>query len=74
MARSGYVDWMTIFQGGRSDASNCCQLYGQQDRYVLSLKSAQMVGGYSTVNKVHLPPSDYSYSDTGMLYDEASSK
>lgn len=47
-------------------------LYGQQDRYVLSLKSTQMVGGYSTVNKVHLPPSDYSYSDTGMFYDEAS--
>ncbi|KAJ9160625.1 Arabinanase/levansucrase/invertase [Coniochaeta hoffmannii] len=47
-------------------------LYGQQDRYVLSLKSAQMVGGYSTVKKVHLPPSDYSYSDTGMYYDEAS--
>lgn len=56
-----------------SNASNL-QLYGQQDRYVLSLKSAQMVGGYSTVNKVHLPPSDYSYSDTGMFYDEASSK
>ncbi|KAB5525557.1 Arabinanase/levansucrase/invertase [Coniochaeta sp. 2T2.1] len=47
-------------------------LYGQQDRYVLSLKSTQQVGGYSTVNKVHLPPSDYSYSDTGMFYDEAS--
>ena len=57
-----------------SNVSNDCQLYGQQDRYVLSLKSAQMVGGYSTVKKVHLPPSDYSYSDTGMYYDEASSK
>jgi hypothetical protein len=47
-------------------------LYGQQDRYVLSLKSTDQVGNYKTVNKVHLPPSDYSYSDTGMFYDEAS--
>ncbi|KAJ9144135.1 Glycosyl hydrolase family 43 protein [Pleurostoma richardsiae] len=45
-------------------------LYGQQDRYVLSLKSAQMIGGYATSAKVYLPPNDYSYSDTGMFYDE----
>ncbi|ORY72065.1 Arabinanase/levansucrase/invertase [Pseudomassariella vexata] len=49
-------------------------LYGQQDRYVLSLKSAQFLGGYSQSAKVHLPPNDYSYSDTGMFYDESSGK
>lgn len=47
-------------------------LFGQQeDRYVLSLKSGQFVGGYGTSAKVHIPPDDYSYSDTGMFYDEA---
>ncbi|KAL1872354.1 hypothetical protein Daus18300_004324 [Diaporthe australafricana] len=45
-------------------------LYGQQDRYALSLRSTQMVGGYTQVAKVHLPPSDYSYSDTGMFLDD----
>ncbi|KAI1080179.1 carbohydrate-binding module family 35 protein [Whalleya microplaca] len=45
-------------------------LFGQQDRYVLSLKSTAQVGGYSQSAKVHIPPSDYSYSDTGMFYDE----
>ncbi|OTA54688.1 carbohydrate-binding module family 35 protein [Hypoxylon sp. EC38] len=48
------------------------QLYGQQDRYVLSLKSANFIGGYSQSAKVHIPPNDYSYSDTGMFYDESS--
>ena len=46
------------------------QLYGQQDRYVLSLKSSTFEGGYQQSAKVHLPPSDYSYSDTGMFFDE----
>lgn len=50
------------------------QLYGQQDRYVLSLKSSDLTSGYSQSAKVHLPPSDYSYSDTGMFYDEDDSK
>ncbi|EMR63395.1 putative galactan -beta-galactosidase protein [Eutypa lata UCREL1] len=45
-------------------------LYGQQDRYVLSLKSSEFTSGYGQSAKVHLPPSDYSYSDTGMFYDE----
>ncbi|KAI1473830.1 carbohydrate-binding module family 35 protein [Daldinia eschscholtzii] len=45
-------------------------LFGQQDRYVLSLKSANFVGGYSQSAKVHIPPNDYSYSDTGMFFDE----
>ncbi len=48
------------------------EVSGTQDRYVLSLKSPQLVGGYKTAEKVHLPPSDYSYSDTGMFFDEAS--
>ncbi|KAH8879315.1 hypothetical protein GQ53DRAFT_672334 [Thozetella sp. PMI_491] len=47
------------------------QIFGQQDRYVLSLKSSQFLGSYGKSGKVHLPPSDYSYSDTGMFYDEA---
>ncbi|KAI0838275.1 carbohydrate-binding module family 35 protein [Hypoxylon sp. FL0890] len=47
-------------------------LYGQQDRYVLSLKSSNFVGGYSQSARVHIPPNDYSYSDTGMFYDESS--
>ncbi|KAJ2985754.1 hypothetical protein NUW58_g5362 [Xylaria curta] len=46
-------------------------LFGQQDRYVLSLKSGQFIGGYGTSAKVHIPPNDYSYSDTGMFYDDA---
>ncbi|KAI2605071.1 carbohydrate-binding module family 35 protein [Hypoxylon fragiforme] len=45
-------------------------LFGQQDRYVLSLKSSAFVGGYGQSAKVHIPPNDYSYSDTGMFYDE----
>ncbi|OTB03937.1 carbohydrate-binding module family 35 protein [Hypoxylon sp. CI-4A] len=45
-------------------------LFGQQDRYVLSLKSTEFIGGYSQSAKVHIPPNDYSYSDTGMFYDE----
>ena len=46
------------------------QIYGQQDRYVLSLTSSSFLGGYRTSAKVHLPPSDYTYSDTGMFFDE----
>ncbi|XDG07677.1 hypothetical protein ABKA04_007292 [Annulohypoxylon sp. FPYF3050] len=46
-------------------------LFGQQDRYVLSLKSAEFLGGYSQSAKVHIPPNDYSYSDTGMFYDDS---
>ncbi|KAI1379705.1 carbohydrate-binding module family 35 protein [Hypoxylon crocopeplum] len=45
-------------------------LFGQQDRYVLSLKSANFIGGYGQSAKVHIPPSDYTYSDTGMFHDE----
>ncbi|KAI2617116.1 carbohydrate-binding module family 35 protein [Hypoxylon sp. NC1633] len=45
-------------------------LFGQQDRYVLSLKSANFVGGYGQSAKVHIPPNDYTYSDTGMYWDE----
>ncbi|KAK1759109.1 carbohydrate-binding module family 35 protein [Echria macrotheca] len=49
-------------------------IFGQQDRYVRSLMSADLAGGrYTAAAKVHLPPSDYTYSDTGMFYDEASS-
>ncbi|KAK1236290.1 hypothetical protein PQX77_000451 [Marasmius sp. AFHP31] len=47
-------------------------LFGQQDRYSLSLKSGQMSGGYATSKKVYLPPNNYSYSDTGMFLDEDS--
>jgi hypothetical protein len=50
------------------------QLYGQQDRYVLSLRSAQFLGGYGVSSKVHIPPNDYSYSDTGMFHDDATGK
>ncbi|KAI1291046.1 glycosyl hydrolase [Xylaria venustula] len=39
------------------------------DRYSLSLKSSQLVGGYSQSAKVYLPPNSYSYSDTGMFED-----
>ncbi|XXH05913.1 hypothetical protein Hte_012355 [Hypoxylon texense] len=46
-------------------------LFGQQDRYVLSLKSANFIGGYSQSAKVYIPPSSYSYSDTGMFYDDS---
>ncbi|KAI8951468.1 carbohydrate-binding module family 35 protein [Xylaria longipes] len=46
-------------------------LFGQQDRYVLSLKSGQFIGGYGTSTKVRIPPDDYSYSDTGMFHDDA---
>ncbi|KAJ8125061.1 hypothetical protein O1611_g8579 [Lasiodiplodia mahajangana] len=48
-------------------------IFGQQDRYVQSLVSTQLVGGYTSSAKVHLPPNDYTYSDTGMYYDEDSS-
>ncbi|KAI0964834.1 glycosyl hydrolase [Xylaria arbuscula] len=44
-------------------------LFGQQDRYSLSLKSSQLVGGYAQSAKVYLPPNSYSYSDTGMFED-----
>ncbi|KAI1283306.1 glycosyl hydrolase [Xylaria sp. FL0933] len=44
-------------------------LFGQQDRYSLSLKSSQLVGGYTQSAKVHLPPNQYTYSDTGMFQD-----
>ncbi|KAJ4414595.1 hypothetical protein N0V82_007837 [Gnomoniopsis sp. IMI 355080] len=45
-------------------------LYGQQDRYVLSLVSTQLDGGYTQSAKVYLPPDSYSYSDTGMFEDD----
>ncbi|KAK8094628.1 Arabinanase/levansucrase/invertase [Apiospora hydei] len=48
-------------------------LYGQQDRNVLSLSSSQFVGGYSQKAKGLLPPNKYSYSDTGMFFDKATS-
>ncbi|KAI1123616.1 carbohydrate-binding module family 35 protein [Nemania abortiva] len=48
-------------------------IFGQQDRYVQSLVSTQLVGRYTSSAKVHLPPNDYTYSDTGMYYDEDSS-
>ncbi|KAK4109842.1 carbohydrate-binding module family 35 protein [Canariomyces notabilis] len=48
-------------------------IFGQQDRYVRSLVSPTLVGRYVTSAKVHLPPNDYTYSDTGMYYDEDSS-
>ncbi|KAI1496348.1 Arabinanase/levansucrase/invertase [Biscogniauxia marginata] len=47
-------------------------LFGQQDRYVLSLKSSEFASGYSQSAKVHIPPNDYSYSDTGMFHDDRS--
>ncbi|KAF2839214.1 carbohydrate-binding module family 35 protein [Patellaria atrata CBS 101060] len=46
-------------------------IYGQVDRRVQALVSSQMVGGYSkSGNSVLLPPSSYSYSDTGMFQDD----
>lgn len=47
-------------------------IYGQVDRNVQALKSASIDGSY-TVNggKVTLPPSGYTYSDTGMFHDDA---
>ncbi|KAI0902978.1 glycosyl hydrolase [Ustulina deusta] len=44
-------------------------LFGQQDRYSLSLRSSQLSGGYVQSAKVYLPPNQYSYSDTGMFHD-----
>lgn len=35
-----------------------------------SLKSKDLIGGYQPVAKVHLPPNDYTYSDTGMFHDD----
>ncbi|KAK7921228.1 carbohydrate-binding module family 35 protein [Apiospora marii] len=49
-------------------------LYGQQDRNVLSLSSSQFIGGYSQKAKGLLPPNRYSYSDTGMFFDKATTK
>ncbi|KAK8006308.1 hypothetical protein PG991_012605 [Apiospora marii] len=49
-------------------------LYGQQDRNVLSLSSSQFIGGYSQKAKGLLPPNRYSYSDTGMFFDKATSE
>ncbi|KAI4864827.1 carbohydrate-binding module family 35 protein [Hypoxylon rubiginosum] len=46
-------------------------LFGQQDRYVLSLKSSNQIGGYGQSAKVYIPPNSYSYSDTGMFYDDS---
>ncbi|KAI8630321.1 carbohydrate-binding module family 35 protein [Xylariaceae sp. FL1651] len=46
-------------------------LFGQQDRYSLSLKSSQFIGGYTKSAKVYIPPNSYSYSDTGMFHDDA---
>jgi hypothetical protein len=45
-------------------------LYGQVDRNVQSLKSTAIDSGYTTVSKVTLPPSAYTYSDTGMFVDD----
>ncbi|KAI1264241.1 glycosyl hydrolase [Xylariaceae sp. FL1019] len=47
-------------------------LFGQQDRYSLSLKSSQLVGGYTQSAKVYIPPNSYTYSDTGMFLDPTS--
>ncbi|KAF2228636.1 carbohydrate-binding module family 35 protein [Viridothelium virens] len=46
-------------------------IFGQQDRYADSLVSSSLVGGYTQHAKVYLPPSSYSYSDTGMFYDDS---
>ena len=48
------------------------QVYGQQDRHVLSLSASSVTGPYVEEDKVLLPPSNYSYSDTGLFFDEAS--
>ncbi|KAF2003651.1 carbohydrate-binding module family 35 protein [Amniculicola lignicola CBS 123094] len=46
-------------------------IYGQVDRNVQALKSDTITGGYSIAgSKVTLPPSGYTYSDTGMFMDD----
>ncbi|KAF2643587.1 Arabinanase/levansucrase/invertase [Massarina eburnea CBS 473.64] len=45
-------------------------LYGQVDRNVQALKSSSLDGGYTLGSKVTLPPSGYTYSDTGMFVDD----
>lgn len=47
-------------------------VYGQQDRHSLSLSADSVTGPYTERAKTYLPPRDYSYSDTGMFYDEES--
>ncbi|KAH6676856.1 Arabinanase/levansucrase/invertase [Plectosphaerella plurivora] len=47
-------------------------VYGQQDRYSLSLSSDSAAGPYTERDRTRLPPRAYSYSDTGMFHDEAS--
>ncbi|KAK2068858.1 hypothetical protein P8C59_003474 [Phyllachora maydis] len=49
-------------------------IYGQQDRRILSLQPSHLVGGYKTSAKVLLPPSNASYSDTGIFCDEGTAK
>ncbi|KAE9363302.1 carbohydrate-binding module family 35 protein [Stipitochalara longipes BDJ] len=45
-------------------------IYGQVDRNIQALSSAQMVGGYTTHGvAVTVPPKNYTYSDTGMFLD-----
>jgi hypothetical protein len=47
-------------------------IYGQVDRNVQALKSPSIDGSYSVNGgKVPLPPSGYTYSDTGMFHDDA---
>ncbi|KAI9696512.1 MAG: hypothetical protein M1820_008140 [Bogoriella megaspora] len=46
-------------------------IFGQQDRYVDSLVSGSITGGYTQHAKAYIPPNSYSYSDTGMFYDDS---
>jgi len=62
----------TAIEGAERKADEVLgQLFGQQDRYSLALKSSSLVGVYTSSAKVHLPPNDYTYSDTGMFHDDA---
>ncbi|KAF2477480.1 Arabinanase/levansucrase/invertase [Lindgomyces ingoldianus] len=46
-------------------------IYGQVDRNVQALKSSTIANGYAiSGSKVTLPPSSYTYSDTGMFMDD----
>ncbi|KAJ4366239.1 hypothetical protein N0V83_007875 [Neocucurbitaria cava] len=47
------------------------RIYGQVDRKVQALKSSSIADGYSVSgSSVALPPSSYTYSDTGMFRDD----
>lgn len=59
----------TLERSADADAGRL-QIYGQQDRRILSLQPSHLVGGYKTSAKVLLPPSNASYSDTGIFCDE----